>query len=176
MDVCKSILEVRQLRRCLVMNLWIVISLLLSVFSHFIYAESLSVREKPSLTLQEHPHLKIDSAYIRAMPPGQKTTAAYMSIVNSSSDDYFLNEVRADFAKKIELHENRTSSDGVISMVRRKQFKIPAGQRLDLVPGAQHLMIFGFDKTVIPGATLKMHLILGNGHLVEVSVPVQKEQ
>ena len=48
----------------------------------------------------------LDHGFVRAMPPGQKITAAYMSLTNTDAQDAVVSAVSSDMAARVEIHES----------------------------------------------------------------------
>ena len=120
--------------------------------------------------------LKVTDTYIRAMPPGQAVTAGYLVIQNLSDQDYFLVGAQApDIASSIELHQIKLSEDGVVKMIRRKQFKIPANGLLEMKPGGEHLMIMGLKRTLSLGESISLKLELGNGKSFVIPASIRRD-
>ena len=60
----------------------------------------------------------VSDAYARSSGPLAKAGAAYMKIMNHSSENDRLISVFSDIAKKTELHRHLKSDNGVMKMVR----------------------------------------------------------
>ena len=101
--------------------------------------------------------LTIGHPYARPTVPGQSVGGGFMSIANKGPDDRLLS-VTSTVAKSVELHT--MSMDGDVMRMRQVDgIAVPAGQTVDLKPGALHLMFMGLKAPLKAGdklpATLK---------------------
>lgn len=94
--------------------------------------------------------LYADRAYIRAMPPGQQVTAAFLKLVNNSDRACKVTGGSSPIAKEIQIHEHR-HSDGMMQMRPLSSVTVEAGQSLLFEPGRLHLMLFGIETPLVPG-------------------------
>jgi len=91
-----------------------------------------------------------EQAYIRAMPPGQEVTAAFLKLVNNSDRACKVTGGSSPIATDIQIHEHR-HSDGMMKMRPLPSVTVEAGQSLIFEPGQLHLMLFGIQATLVPG-------------------------
>lgn len=83
--------------------------------------------------------IQVEKAWTRATPPGAKVAAGYLVLRNSAATADRLLSVSSPAAARVEAHI--TTQDGDISRMREVNgYAIPAGGRLELKPGAGHLM------------------------------------
>lgn len=116
--------------------------------------------------------LSISGAYVRGLPPGLETTAAYMEITNRSSRDQVLVGARSPAAKSVMIH--RTQGDnGMLSMKHMARLTIPAGATVKLESGAMHLMLMGVEQTLREGDELSLVLVFDGGLELSLQVPVK---
>jgi copper(I)-binding protein len=94
--------------------------------------------------------LTAEQAYIRAMPPGQQVTAAFLKLVNSSDRACVITGGSSPIASDIQIHEHQ-HSDGMMKMRPLPSVTVEAGQSLMFEPGQLHLMLFGVQTTLVPG-------------------------
>jgi copper(I)-binding protein len=137
-----------------------------------------SVRFLPLVLLAVFQLAKADGAieardaWVRGVPPGQETTAAYMTVLNGSTALRSVLGVSSPEARAVEIHESR-QVDGMWQMRRLEQLTLPAGGRFSLQPGAAHLMVFGLAKTPQPGDKLHFELRLDDGETLLVEAEVR---
>lgn len=91
-----------------------------------------------------------EQAYIRAMPPGQQVTAAFLKLVNNSDRACKVTGGSSPIATEVQIHE-QLNSDGMMKMRPLSSVTVKAGQSLLLEPGQVHLMLFGIQTTLVPG-------------------------
>ena len=101
--------------------------------------------------------LRIDDAWVRAMPPGQSVTAAYFTLVNESDSAVTVLEAQADAAGQVSLHRTR-QRDGVMTMEHSDWPTLAPGERVSLEPGGLHLMLKAIDDMPAAGETVELCL------------------
>lgn len=103
--------------------------------------------------------LAIEDAWVRALPPTQPNTAAYLTLVNRGGGAIIVVSASADVAEQVEMHTTRRV-DGLMRMEQLQSLKVAAGERLELVPGGTHLMLLGLQTMPVPGDTVQLCLQL----------------
>ena len=63
----------------------------------------------------------------------------------------------SDAATTVELHETRQEG-GVMRMRPLPKVDVPAGGRIEMKPGGQHIMLLGLTRDLHPGDTVTVHL------------------
>lgn len=129
----------------------------------------------PSLAHPQHarPEIRVEGAWMRAMPPVQSTTAAYFTLYNASPETIVLTGARTDAAMRVEMHEHRHEG-GVMQMREVARVELPPGDRVEFAPGAYHLMVMGLHRPLAPGDWATFSLEFADGSRAEVRFPVQK--
>jgi copper(I)-binding protein len=123
--------------------------------------------------LETGPDVTIDEAWVRAMPPGQHNTAAYLSVNNLSSGAMEIVGVSTDSSEKAEMHVSR-EVDGYTRMEQLETLPLPARETVRMSPGGIHLMLLGLDPMPAPGSSVRICLELSSGGSACVDAPVQK--
>ena len=121
------------------------------------------------------PAITIEGAWIRAMPPTQRTTAAYFAVTNSGPEALEITGATADLAESAEIHVSR-EIDGYTRMERLDTVPLAPGQTVHLTPGGMHLMLMGLDHMPAPGTVARICLLLSTGQSSCVSAEVMKGQ
>ena len=103
--------------------------------------------------------LAIENAWVRALPPGQPNTAAYLTLVNRGEAAIVVESVSSDVADKVEIHTTR-NVDGLVRMEPLQRLEVASGQRLALAPGGTHLMLLGLEAMPVAGDTVQLCLQL----------------
>ncbi len=116
--------------------------------------------------------LEVSDGWMRAMPPGQPTGAAYMTISNSSDATVALVAASTPLAGSVEIHRS-VQEDGMWSMRRLAAVAIPAGGSVELAPGGIHLMLFNMQQALREGDGLPLTLEFDNGETVELDIEVR---
>ena len=113
-------------------------------------------------TLSFATDLSVDSPYVREVPPGVTTSAAFLTLKNDSDKALALIKVNSDIAKNIELHEH-THKDGMMVMRQVDKISIPAHGKTALKPGGYHIMLIGLTRKLKSGDSVLLELEFDNG-------------
>ncbi|MEJ2406965.1 MAG: copper chaperone PCu(A)C [Candidatus Thiodiazotropha sp.] len=117
--------------------------------------------------------VSVEAPYVRAVPPGQPNSAAFMSLHNSTDQSYQLVGASSDVAEVVELHTH-TMEDGMMRMRQVDQIELPAGDTVSLKPGGLHIMLIGLKHKLVPDDDIRLTLKFSDGSEQEVSAPVKK--
>ena len=101
--------------------------------------------------------LSIDQAWVRALPPTQTTTAGYLRIRNTGSEDRVLVGASSPVAGAAEIHTT-AEVDGMMRMQRLPRVLVPAGSEVKLEPGGMHMMLFRVGRMPAPGEQVELCL------------------
>jgi copper(I)-binding protein len=94
------------------------------------------------------PRIEVSDAWARATAPGQSSGAVYTTIVNHGGADELVGVTSG--ARGAMLHSN-DSVDGVARMRMMASLPIPARSRVELAPGATHVMLGGLKAPLAAG-------------------------
>jgi copper(I)-binding protein len=111
--------------------------------------------------------------YVRAMPPGQSVSAAFLGLSNTGKEHHALVAVETPAAMMAEMHEH-TMADGMMQMREVEKIDLPAGATVELKPGGLHIMLMGLKSQLKPGDGVEITLIYGDGSKTTVKAPVRK--
>lgn len=109
---------------------------------------------------------------IRALPPGQKVTAMYMNLKNTSATNHELVTVEGDVSNMIELHTH-TMTDGVMRMGQVESIPLAANSTAEAKPGSYHVMIMGLKKDLELGQKVDFKLMFKDGSSKSVTAEVK---
>lgn len=109
-----------------------------------------------AMAISAHAEVTVTDAWARGMVPGQKSTAAYLTL--RSTDDAKVVSV-ASPAGKARLHASMVMS-GVAHMESLESLALPAGKSVQLKPGAEHVMLMDMPRPVHPGDSLPLALTI----------------
>ena len=115
-----------------------------------------------------------NSAWVRATPPGVSTTAIYLTVMNHGISEISLLGAKSEISPRLELHTHK-HEDGVMKMQQVESIKIAAGEQTNLMPHAEHIMVFNISKPLAAGEQIKVELAFDNGKTQTIEVPVLKE-
>ena len=118
--------------------------------------------------------LKIEHGYAMETRPGQPNGGAFIEVENRGKRVERLLSVT--FPKTVsergELHTMK-HENGKMIMREVPKFEIPAGGKLKLQPGGDHLMLIGIKEPLKAGSTVKATLQFENAGKVEVDLAVK---
>jgi hypothetical protein len=117
--------------------------------------------------------IMIDQPWSPATPPGAKTAAAYMTIMNHGSTADTLLGGSTPVAATLEIHETSTTG-GVMSMrAVPRGLTVPAGSTVSMIPRAgYHFMLTGLKAPLKQGARIPATLNFAKAGAVNVEFVV----
>jgi periplasmic copper chaperone A len=118
-------------------------------------------------------HLRVEGAWIQAVPPGIHETAIFMVLVNPGPEPVRIVGGTTPVAKRV-TPMLTTKEDGRMGMKDVSFFEVPSGGRVILRPGGDHLMVYGLKKNLQAGETVSLVLQLRPGGQVSLEVPVSR--
>jgi copper(I)-binding protein len=116
--------------------------------------------------------LSVDEGYLRATPPGQMMSAAFMTLSNDSDKTITLTGGTSKDVASIEIH-NHAMVDGVMSMQRIEGLKIDAGEKVELAPGGLHVMLIGLKKSLVDGENFTFDIVFKDGSTQTLKLPIK---
>ena len=117
--------------------------------------------------------ISIESPYVRAIPPGQPISAAFMVLKNNTDTEVALVKATSDIAETAELHEHVEES-GMMKMRQVPKISIAAKAKTDLKPGGYHIMLINLKKVIKPGDIIAINLEFDNGAKQVIKAEVKK--
>ncbi|MDZ7783080.1 MAG: copper chaperone PCu(A)C [Halioglobus sp.] len=105
---------------------------------------------------------ELTGAWVRALPPTQSVTAAYLTVSNTGDTDLVVTGATADVAGAVEIHTSR-EVDGMLRMEQLQSLRIAAGEAVELAPGGAHLMLLDLERMPAPGQSVRLCLQLASG-------------
>jgi copper(I)-binding protein len=119
--------------------------------------------------------IEITAPYVRAVPPGQPNSAAFMTLTNSGDVDGALVAAASSAAEVVELHTH-AMVDGMMRMRRIERIDLPAADTVELAPGGLHIMLIGLVAPLVIDETVEIRLNFDDGSERLVSAPVRAIQ
>ena len=124
--------------------------------------------------------VRIEKAWVQAVPPVSDATAVYMKITNLSANPLRLTSASSPAATMVEpMITTRKGHAGqeVMGMQSVAELIIPAGDSLELKPGGDHLMVMGLRINPKEGDRLKLTVRFAPGDKkLDLEIPVFKEE
>lgn len=124
--------------------------------------------------------IKIEKAWVRAVPPVSEDTAAYMILINTGKEPLKFTGGSTSIAKMVHpMITTKRLENGkeVFGMDVVDGITIPAGGRAILKPRGDHLMLMGLTRPLKAGETVKITLRFDPGaREIALSLPVAAMQ
>lgn len=117
--------------------------------------------------------INVIDPYVRAMPPGQRVTGAFMTLQNNSDSDRALVRAESDAAQTVELHEH-LHNDGMMQMREVEKIDIAKGTTTELKPGGLHVMLIDLQRPLQVDDIVTLKLVFDDGSEQSVEAPVKK--
>ncbi len=119
----------------------------------------------------------VHDAYARAATPNARAGAAFMVLMNPTSEDDQLIGARSDVAARVEIHTHIKGDDGVMKMRKVEGgLTIPAGGSHVLARGGDHIMFMGLKQSFDQGKEIPVTLIFEQAGEIDVSILVDLER
>ena len=120
---------------------------------------------------QEKPKegIEVTDAWVRKMPPGATSSAAFMTIKNHTGQPVTLTGVDMDKAGHVMMHETKVVDD-MTKMLHLDQVVIE--KQVSFEPGAKHIMVMGLDMSD-SAKSYNISLHFANNPSLEVSAEVR---
>ncbi len=115
----------------------------------------------------------VNAPYVRAVPPGQPNSAAFMMLKNRDAQAHAVVNASSDVAKVVELHTH-IHEGGMMKMRRIDKIDVPANGMAELKPGGLHVMLIGLKRELAPGQKVAVTLEYEDGSTETVEAPVRK--
>jgi copper(I)-binding protein len=103
--------------------------------------------------------IEFRDAWVRATPPFQPNTAAYLTLTNHRDTAIAITGARSSAASKTELHVTKMV-DGMMRMEKLGALAVAPGEEVSLAPGGKHLMLLGLAFRPVPGDDITICLQL----------------
>ncbi len=100
----------------------------------------------------------VSEPWVRLMPPGMTTTAAYLSVRNSTDEDLRIIAAETPVARRTELHSHFQDASGIMRMREVAEITVPSLGTVDLEPGGLHLMLIDLFEPLESGQLVPITL------------------
>ncbi len=133
-----------------------------------------------NVTFADDISVKIENAWLQAVPPVAEATAAYMKITNFGKSTIRLVGATSPIATKIDpmiTTRNQKNGQEIMGMQSVEDLEILPGHILELKPGGNHLMILGLTSHPKEGEHVKVTVRFAPGNQrLDVEIPVSREE
>jgi copper(I)-binding protein len=116
------------------------------------------------------PVVTVADVLCRPTPNGRQATACYVTLTANTDDS--LVSVSSPRADRVEIHESKLENGMMVMTELRAGQPLPAGQKVELKPGGNHIMLLGVAEPLATGQTVDLTLTFANAPAVEVTAPV----
>ena len=116
--------------------------------------------------------LVVENAWVRLSPPVAQSTAAYVVIRNTGSENVKMIAVSCDVAASVSLHSMHMNGKRMV-MSQIPEMEIPANGEVQLTPGGSHVMLMGLKYPLKEGQMVEIVFHLSNGEALTVMAPVR---
>lgn len=123
--------------------------------------------------LAESTSVSIENAWVRALPPVQQTTAAYLTLNNSGATPLRVVGATVAGAGKVEIHISR-EVDGLVRMEQLTTLEVAPQATYALAPGGTHLMLFELEAMPQPGESRTLCIEFAEAAAVCTEAEVRK--
>ena len=151
------------------MNFLLKTSLLSAGLAWFLFSGCTTIT--PGHDHHHHTGIRVYDAWVRAVPPNMKMTAAYMSLHNHSDMEDALLSAETPVAGVVETHTVE-ENNGVMSMKPVDSIPVPANGMQELKPGGYHLMLIQLNEVPKKGDTVSLVLNFKHAGRLEVDAKV----
>lgn len=119
-------------------------------------------------------HVKFSNGAVRAMAPGQTSTAVYMNIQNTGNERITIKGVSSPDASTVSLHRTVTNKSGVAQMQPMSELVLQPTSTTVLEPGGIHVMLQGLKEPIDPSKAITLVFTYSDNSTSTVqSIPVK---
>jgi len=125
------------------------------------------------ITTAQAQSILINDAWIRGIPSSAKTTAAFMTIQNTGSEEIVLESAVCEIAEIVQIHTMEQVGE-IMKMKEVSELRIPANGQAILAPKGYHIMLIGLVRPINEGETIPLSLNFTGRATVAVDAVVKK--
>ena len=126
-----------------------------------------------SIATAQAQEIIVNDAWIRGVPPSAKTTAAFMTIENTGSEDMILISAACEVTEIVQIHTMEQVGE-VMKMKELSNLRVPANGQTSLAPKGYHIMMIGLRRPISEGEVIPLSLNFSDGSIVNVDAVVRK--
>jgi len=120
-----------------------------------------------------HAGIIVENPWAAATPPGASVGGGYLVVRNTGASPERLIGASSPIAERVEMHVSITEGD-IVKMRQQQSLTVPANGRLELKPGAGHLMFVGLKKPFKQGDTVPLTLRFERAGKVGTALNVER--
>jgi copper(I)-binding protein len=107
--------------------------------------------------------VKADGGWVRASAPGSKTTAAYLTLTNTGTEQRRLMKITSTVSDDVSVHRTSVTAQGNMRMWPMAVVAVEPGQTLKLEPGGIHVMINALKAPLVAGQKVPLTMKFDGG-------------
>ena len=111
-------------------------------------------------------------AWARATPPGAKSGAIYLTLVNPANEERKLLKIVTPLSDEVMVHQTSVTELGVARMWPMAWLNVDAGQTVKMQPGGLHVMVNALKTPLVAGQKFPLTLKFDGGE-AEFTVQVE---
>lgn len=115
--------------------------------------------------------IRAEGAWVRLPAVSGRPAGGFLTLHGSAASDALV-AVESEAAERVELH-SVAFENGIMKMRTETSFELPANGKLELKPGAAHLMLFGINPKIKPDSEIPLVLKFRSGASLTVSARTQ---
>lgn len=101
--------------------------------------------------------LVFHGAYAFSSFKGQKASAIYLTLMNTSNKSVIIKSLKSEVGKKLEIHEI-INENNITKMKKINNFIIKGNETIFFQPGGTHIMVFGLNKELEDKETFEIDI------------------
>lgn len=119
--------------------------------------------------------IEITDSWAPTTPPNAQAAVIYLTIDNGTGTDDRLVDVATDRCNTVELHATQIDEQRIMRMrlAEPELLQIPAGKRLEMVPGGLHVMCIGPTSPFQDGDAIALQVTLAEAGTIAVTAEVE---
>ena len=106
--------------------------------------------------------------------PGRQMSAGYLVLHNPSSRALLLTGASSPDFGEVEFH-NTVTENNVSRMRQERHVQVPAGGKVEFVPGGRHLMLMQPSRTLKVGDEVSIRFVFADGSELHFTATVQRQ-
>lgn len=115
--------------------------------------------------------ITVTDPWCRPTPNAAKVAGCYVTLTSASDD--VLTGISTDLASMPQIHEMK-HEDGMMKMAHLENgLPLPAGQKVELKPGSNHVMLMGLKAPLVEGTSAKMTLNFAKAAPITVEAAIR---
>ncbi|WP_374635462.1 DUF1775 domain-containing protein [Paracoccus sp. (in: a-proteobacteria)] len=116
--------------------------------------------------------LTLSNPYSRASLPKSPVAGGFLTITNAGGDDRLIGVSADAISARGEIHDMKMEGDVMKMRELPDGLPIPAGETVELMPGAKHLMFMELKQPLVAGEQIKVKLVFEKAGEVELPMNV----